>query len=165
MAAGKPPKLVLHFRCFEPSALCLVVFLFLSDTLDVLSFNRDNTGSSESIAIDIWSTKAQYGLLRPHSSETVANMRGISCNSAAPVMQEDRLANGLGHLSPIQGFWFYAHTGSDMPRTHKHPGMQYPSHVTKREADQSVERHQYSLLSKSDQMRTYSKTWEMAELF
>ena len=68
---------------------------------------------------------------------------------------QDRLAKGLGHLFLLQGFWFYAHPDSDLPRTHKHPGMQCPRQVTSWEDDQSVERGQHSLLNKLDQMKTH----------
>ena len=100
---------------------------------------------------EVWSKFAPAIL---YSSETVASTRGIKYNSAILVMQ-DRLAKGLGHLFPLQGFWFYAHPDSDTPRTHKHPGMQYPRQVTNWEADQSLEHSQHSLLNKLDQMKTY----------
>lgn len=100
---------------------------------------------------EVWS---KFAPVRLHSSETVASTRGIKYNSAIPVMQ-DRLAKSLGHLFLLQGFWFYAHPDSDLPRTHKHPGMQYPRQVTNWEDDQSVERGQHSLLNKLDQMKTY----------
>lgn len=163
MVTEKPPKFVLDFRCFESSALCLVVGWLLSDTRAALLFYHGNAVSFQTTATDKWSMEAQDGLVRLNSSETMANTRWIKCNCAAPVMQEDSLANGLGHLFPLQGFWVCAHPDLDMPRTHKYPGMQYPRHVTNREVDQSVERHQPSLLNKLDQMRTHFKIGKWQE--
>ena len=40
------PKLVPDFSCFQPSALCLVVLVFLPDTINVLLFNHNAAVSS-----------------------------------------------------------------------------------------------------------------------